>query len=223
MATLNEIAYDLLTIVRPQLSDDTEIDLRQIKFWINNQRALWIRNEVNKKRTIDADLIQTLCVELECVDASDCCDVDLDIPILRSTKPLPETIEMHTKQAILRVDVEYDRIPWVGNGRFNKNMVFSFIHDNYVYVCSNNPAFNSLAAISVRGVFEDPEEAKNFKSCDDPNEPCYSDDSPYPIKTWMIPALKETILKSNLMIEAQAEVQTADTSNDANSNVEPNV
>ena len=57
MATLNEIAYDLLSIVRPALSDDSDIDLRQIKFWIHNQRALFIRNELNRSRTIDADIV----------------------------------------------------------------------------------------------------------------------------------------------------------------------
>ena len=86
MATLNEIAYDLLTIVRPQISDDSDIEIEQIKFWIKNQRSLWLRNEFNKNRTIDSDLIQTVCADLEEVDASDCCDIDLDCPILRTTK-----------------------------------------------------------------------------------------------------------------------------------------
>jgi hypothetical protein len=234
MATLNEISYDLLTLVRPQLSDDSELDLRQIKFWVNNTRSLFIRNELNKKRSIDSDLVQTLCVELECVDASDCCDVDLDVPILRSTKKIPDPIELHSKQAIVRVGplnkkaqafshVAYDRVPYVGNGRFNKNLVFSFMHDGYLYVISNNPAYENLAAVALRGVFEDPTEAAGFKDCTNQNEPCYTDDSNYPIKAWMIPAMKEAILKSNLMIQAQAEVQSADTSNDANSNVQPNV
>ena len=86
MATLNEISYDLLSIVRPQLSDDTDIEIRQIKFWIRNQRALWIRNELNRKRSIDEDIIQTLCADIEEVDASDCCGIDLDCDILRTKK-----------------------------------------------------------------------------------------------------------------------------------------
>ncbi len=86
MATLNEIAYDLLSIVRPQLSDDNDIDIRQIKFWIRNQRALWLRNELNRKRSIDEDVIQTLCVDIEEVDASDCCDITIDCSVLRSKK-----------------------------------------------------------------------------------------------------------------------------------------
>ena len=103
MATLNQIAYDLLTIVRPHLSDDSDIEISQIKYWINNQRALWIRNEVNKKRAVDNDLIQTICAELEEVSASDCCeDIKCDT-VMRMKKELPPTIELHMKEAIFRV------------------------------------------------------------------------------------------------------------------------
>lgn len=229
MATLNEIAYDLLSIVRPQLSDDSDIDLRQIKFWINNQRSLWIRNELNRKRSIDSDIVQTICIDLEEVNASDCCGIELDCStLLRSTKPLPETIELHNKQAIVRVApvdktvkgfsfVDYLRVPFVGNGRFNKENIFAFLHDKYLYLYSkHNPRYKFLTNASVQAVFEDPTEAANFRDCST-GDVCYTDDSPYPIKSWMIPALKEAILKSNLLIEAQAEIQASDETNNATS------
>jgi hypothetical protein len=53
MVTLNQLIYDLLEIVRPNLSDDDNFDKRQIAFWIKNQRALWLRNELNKNRTVE--------------------------------------------------------------------------------------------------------------------------------------------------------------------------
>tara|TARA_R110002074_G_scaffold351931_1_gene523136 strand:- start:126 stop:824 length:699 start_codon:yes stop_codon:yes gene_type:complete len=227
MATLNEIAYDLLTIVRPQISDDSDIEIEQIKFWIKNQRSLWLRNEFNKNRTIDSDLIQTVCADLEEVDASDCCDIDLDCPILRTKKKIPKTIELHHKEAILRVGpvnkkkrsfsyVDYLQVPWLASGRFNTKMIYAFLHDGYLYVYSKNPAYSSMKALTFRGVFEDPEEIAGFKDCTT-DQPCYSDDSEFPIKSWMIPTMKESILKSNLMIESQAEIQQADVSNNAKS------
>lgn len=230
MATLNEIAYDLLTIVRPQLSDDTDIEIRQIKFWIRNQRALWLRNELNRKRTIDEDVIQTICAEIEEVDASDCCDITINCPTLRTKKKIPKTIELHNKNAIVKVGpinrkgkpfsyIDYTRVPWVGNGRFNQHLLYAFLYDEYIHVLTNNPVYQNLKAIVIRGVFEDPAEIAGFRSCTT-DQPCYSDDDEYPIKTWMIPALKDAILKGNLMIEAQAEVQ-ADDSNDARSDVRP--
>lgn len=229
MATLNEIAYDLITIVRPQLSDDTDIELRQIKFWIRNQRALWLRNELNRKRTIDEDVIQTLCVDIEEVDASDCCDIVIGCSVLRSKQKLPKTIELHTKNAIVRVGpvnkkekpfsyIGYERVPWVGSGRFNKFLLYAFLYNKYIHVLTNNLAYKDLKTIIVRGVFENPEELASFRTCEE--QPCYSDDEEYPIKTWMIPALKESILKSNLLIEAQAE-SMADNSNNATSDVTP--
>ena len=230
MATLNEIAYDLLSIVRPQLSDDNDIDIRQIKFWIRNQRALWIRNELNRKRSIDEDIIQTLCADIEEVDASDCCDITIDCTILRTKKKIPATIEMHNKNAIVRVGpvdrrgkpfsyIGYERVPWVGSGRFNQHLLYAFLYNEYIHVLTNNSAYQNLKTVIIRGVFEDPEEVAGFTDCASA-QPCYSDDDAYPIKTWMIPALKEAILKGNLMIEAQAEA-IGDDSNNATSDVAP--
>lgn len=232
MATLNEISYDLLTIVRPHLSDDSDIDIRQIKYWIKNQRALWIRQELNKKRSVDTDLIQTLCADLEEVDPSDCCDIELECDtILRTTKDIPGTIELYNKEAIFRVAgihklkkpfsyVEYLRIPFVGSGRFNRDKIFAFIHNKRMYIYSpHNPEYKFLENISIQGIFEDPEEARKFKDCDT-GVNCYTDDSEYPIKAWMLPAMKEAILKSNLLIQAQAE-QAQDVSNNAASDIKP--
>ena len=98
-----------------------------------------------------------------------------------------------------------------------KENMFGFIHDKYLYIYSkHNPRYKFLAAASVQGVFEDPVAASEFKDCATGN-PCYTDDSQYPIKSWMIPALKESILKSNLMIQAQAETMASDESNNATS------
>jgi hypothetical protein len=233
MATLNEIAYDLLSIVRPQLSDDSELDIRQIKFWIHNQRALFIRNELNRSRTIDADIIQTICAELEEVDASDCCGIDLGCNILRTKKQIPETIELHNKQGIVRVGpvnktkkgfsfVEYDRVPFLEHARFTGNMVFAFQHDNYIYIYTKDPRYQEMEAITIRGIFEDPSEAGEFRTCgDNGGEACYTDDSEYPIKSWMIPGLKQAILQSNLVMTAQAETQQADDANNAKSDAKP--
>lgn len=232
MASLNEIAHDLLGIVRPQLSDDSDIDLRQIKFWIHNQRALFIRNELNRSRTIDPDIIQTLCVELEQVDSSDCCGITLDCPILRSTVELPDTIELHNLQGITRVapinvksepfsHVEKDRIPFVAHARFTGNMVFTFRHKGYIYVYTKNPRYANLSNISVSLVAEDPSTAGAFNDCSESGEACYTDDMDYPIKAWMIPGLKQSILQSNLMITAQAEVQQTDDANNAKSDATP--
>jgi hypothetical protein len=228
MATLNEIAYDLLSIVRPQLSDDTDISLDQIKFWVNNQRALWIKREMDRNRAIDDDIQQVICAELEVADASDCCDVQTGCSILRTKEEIPNPIELHNKPAITRVGnvnklsrpfsfVDYSRVPYVGNGKFNKDNIFTFLHNSRIYVISNSPFIAPMQNIVIRGVFEDPREVANFTDCDN-GKPCYSDDQEYPIKSWMLPQMKDMVLKNNLLITAQAEQQSADESNDGKSN-----
>ena len=40
--TLDAMAYDLwLTIRNGHVVDDDDLDIRQIKFWIKNNRAVW--------------------------------------------------------------------------------------------------------------------------------------------------------------------------------------
>lgn len=227
MATLNEIAYSIFEKLRPEISDDDAVSLRQIKFDVQNYRALFLRNELNKNRTIDSDVEQTLCVDLEEVNPSDCCvEVGCSL-ILRSTKTLPKTIEMHNKQAITRVGpvdkttkpfsfVDYSRVPYVGSGRYNKHNVYSFLHDGYVYLTSNDKKVNFLKKAVVRGVFEDPEEVANYTDCNT-GEPCYTDNSEYPIKGWMIPSIEEAILQKYLPTIQLPE----DNSNDSKSNPNP--
>lgn len=225
MATLNEIAYDILSAVRPQLSDDTELDVRQIKFWIKNQRALLLRNEINRNRTIDSDVQQSLCVDLECVDASDCCDVEVGDSILKSVQAIPETIEMHNTKAITKVGplnkkkesfsfIEYDRVPFVTSAKYTGNMVYAFLYNKHLYIHTTNPRYHSLSAVALRGVFENPEAASDFKDCGDQTTACYNDNTPYPINTWMIPHIKQIILKQ-FGAQSQAEVALADDTNNA--------
>ena len=72
--TLEQLIYEVRLVIRQQnLFDDDKLDDRLIKHWIHNQRALWIRNEMNKQRTVDEQIIQTLgCIPLEVADRSSC-------------------------------------------------------------------------------------------------------------------------------------------------------
>jgi len=69
MASTNEIIYSIFEKLRPNISSSDDIDLRIIKSELHKQRALFIRNELNRNRTVDPFIIQDLgCVELEIVD-----------------------------------------------------------------------------------------------------------------------------------------------------------
>lgn len=223
MVTLNELVYDLWEIARPRISDDDNFDKRQFRFWIKNTRARLLRNELNKNRTIDSNIIQDLgCVPLELADKADCCEITDGCKILRTSKEIPNTIELYNKSAITRVApinklevpfnfVEYERAVFSGNGRFNSNQVFAFPLNNRIYIkIKDSNIAKFLTHINVMGVFEDPEEASKFKHCD--GTACYTDNSKYPVNNWMIETMKEMILSVNLNAALQA---VEDTSNNA--------
>jgi hypothetical protein len=229
MASLNEISYSIFEKLRPEISDDDSVSLEQLKFDINNFRAQFIRNELNRLRSVDSDITQTICLDLEKVDPSSCCDIEIECNfLLRSTKPIPDAIELHNKPGITWVGpvdktlrpfslIDYNRVPWVGNGRFNKNNVYTFLYDDHLYIMCNDRYSMSLSNAVVRGVFENPEEAAKFTDCST-GKPCYSDDDDYPVKAWMIPSIEAAVFDRYVRAIQMPE----DSSNNADSDPRPN-
>ena len=67
--TLNELVYDLLERYQNIISDDIDIDFRKVAFWVHNQRALWISNNLKNLRYVQDVIAQEIRdVELEIVD-----------------------------------------------------------------------------------------------------------------------------------------------------------
>ena len=228
MASLNQLAYSTLLKMRPHLSDDENLDIREVKEEYHRQRALWIRNDLNKNHTIDPNITQTIpCAELTVVDSSTCCDVDLGCDILRTNIRIPNFIELHKEPAIVRIGpmdnlgikytvVPVDRLPYVGNGRYNKNHVYAFILDGYIYVYSKSIVYKYLERISIRGVFENPQELHTIiDTCS--NDVCYSDDDTYPLNRWMVPYIEAEVMKKFI----PSLNQPVDQSNNAKSDIQP--
>lgn len=206
MPTFNEVTYDIMEILRnSNLSDDTDLSERQILYHLDTQRALWIRNEYNKPgRTIDPFIEQDLgCLKLIEVDPAECCEVTTGCTVLRTEKKIPMTIELHAGPAITRVGpvnkinkpfsfTEYQKAIFTYNGKYGKNIVTAFLLNGYIYVLINDINMQTIEYINVRGVFENPRDLDAFKCSDDA---CFSYDDEYPIHGWMIPYIKEQILK----------------------------
>lgn len=230
MATTNEIVYDILEdVASHKLSDDLDIDNRQVIYKLNTQRALWTRNEYNKPgRILDPYLIQSLgCVELEVADASDCPELPVGCSILKTKCEIPKTIELHNRSAITKVGpidkldyffsfVPYQQAIFSGNGKFNGNSIFAFIHNKRMYFKVNSAQQKLLRRVNIMGIFEDPTKISEF--CNTNGTPCFSMDDEYPISNWMIPFVKEQIIKELIMSMQIPE----DNSNDANSNEDRN-
>lgn len=207
MPSYGELIYDCMELARGlQLSDDTEISEDQVKFHLNNQRALWLRNEYNKPgRSIDTQITQDLgCLSIVEVDAAECCDVTLGCNVLRTEKQMPKFLELHSGPAVTRVGpvhklktpftyTNYNKAIYTASGKYFKG-VTAFLLNKYMYLMISDPSLLTLEYINVRGVFEDPSALEDF-ACDNSGDKCFSLDDEYPINTWMIPYIKEQVLK----------------------------
>lgn len=224
--TKSELIYDLWNFVSPLISDDSVLDERALSYWIDNQRALWLRNELNRNRTIDDNIIQSLgAVEFEVVDRVENMPyTGTNSKIIKSKLQIPVAIELHNSTAITRVGslditcrpfklIDYTAVPFSGNGKFNKNEIFAFLKGGYMYAISdcNNPAWKALKYMNIRGVFEKPEEASIFSHID--GTACWTTDSAYPINKWVLGYLKDAIIKLDLRPFIQPLI---DESNNAN-------
>lgn len=204
MPTYNEIIYSVLDKLKPHLTDDIDISVREIGWEIDNARALMLRNELNRNRTIDSNIIQDLgCVEMETADRAECCDVDTGCLIVRTKLEIPTAIELHNSTGITRVGpvdkmdmdfsfISYSRARFVGNGKYNKNLIYAFLRNKRIYLVSKNDKVKFINYINVAGVFENPTDVTPFTNCG--GESCFSGDSEYPLNSWMIPSLQEMVI-----------------------------
>lgn len=215
MITKNHLVFDILNTIRGgKQSDDENISLRQVGFWVDNTRALLIRRDLEKNRSINPDIVQTLgCIPVEPIDASECPCVVSGCNILRTVDKIPHTIELHNKNLITRVGppivgstpfsfIPYSRAQYAGNNKYTSKIPKAFLHNEYIYIIGNNPVLDTLENISLDGVFERPEELEGFDSCD--STPCYTDETPYPISSWMIEPIKEMVFNNNIRLAAQS-------------------
>lgn len=213
MSTLNELAYNVMSSIKPHLSDDEDISIRKIKFDIISERSTMIRNEMNKNRTVDDAIIQDLgCVELEEVDQSLCPELPVGTCIKRTVKPLPVPIELHNRRLITRISnpvvlsesfplYEYNKVIHTGNRKFSKDQVQAFFKDGHIYLKSTHD-MPFIKFINVRGVFEDPTDVADFFT--ESGEACYDANSDFPMNNWMntyvLNKLKDIYMKVDLQM-----------------------
>jgi hypothetical protein len=208
MPTYNEIIYSVLDKLKPHLTDDVDISPREVAWEIDNARALFLRNELNKNRTIDPNITQDLgCVEMESSDRAECCDISTDCLIIRTKLEIPAAIELHNDTAITRVGpvdkmdldfsfITYNRAKFAGNGKYNKNIIYAFLRNNRIYLVSKNDKVKFINYINVAGVFENPTDVTPFTNCG--GDSCFSSDSEYPLNTWMVSYIQEAVINKFL-------------------------
>ena len=209
MATYNEIIYNLSNLYDGGIgSDDDNVSNEQLIWLFNQYRAKLIREDLEKKRTIDPQLVQNLgCVEVECVDASECCDILSYSTILRSKKPLPKSIEGYGKNYLLFVGTvdksesflvtSETQARWSSGSKYTAKHPRAYIRDSdrYLYLI-NIPEGTQIVTVDI--LAENPEDAQKFTTC--AGEPCFTRDMEYPISAHMIPTINAMITERELRL-----------------------
>lgn len=204
MVTKSHLTYDLLGLIQGgSISDDQDLTLRQIGFWIGNTRAQLIRQSLNKGQSISDNIKQTIpCLEMEVRDASECpCDIS-DCVLLRSKEQLPTFIEIYQQDMLIDVRstmigtkpfniIPYSRVPWVSFSKFGKELTKAYLHNRYLYLITET----LYEKVSISGIFQNPEDLGGFMTCE--GTPCWTDDSYYPISIHMIEDMKKMIIETN--------------------------
>ena len=216
--TLNEIAQNLLNIVRGGRSNhDEHISMDQIKFNIKHYRAMFIRRDYARNGFTSRHVEQDLgCVSLEKVDASKCCNLPSHCSVYRTMGRIPKTIRYNFEEAITHVGdvtgtgtipmVNSNTIQWLPWDKYTKDKMKSYMIGDYLYIYNAN----GLENINVRGVFEDPEDVARFSDCE--GVKCYNDSkSDYPLSMDMLSLINQGLINGEL---AMLSGTFSDTEND---------
>ena len=214
MVTRNDIVYEIFEILRARIGDDDEIDERQIESYVQDYRAEFLRQRFNKDPfSINYSLVQPIHnLEVEKVDSSTIPEIGYTEKYLIKTKEtLPNTIRRTGYEGAITYvgspDIRgisftvTDKQSAVenGHGKFNRDEIFAFMYNDYLYMVSRGDAFKLIYYVNVAGVFEDPEEAYLLNQDDDYD---YTGDENYyttrDLKTFIVGAiLKE---KFNILV-----------------------
>lgn len=201
--TANHIISDIRNIATSGSNPiEFKIEDSQILFWINEVRAMLISQALQRGQDISDVWVQKIaCLELEQVDASDCCEDTTGCYVYQTVLELPATIETFGDNMIIRVTTSSGSI-------ISKSNIFSEIYSDYnkyvnnkriwwlngrkVKVWSSMP----LSKINVYLIAEDPSELSSYTSCD--NSSCWTYDSNYPCSLKMASMITDIVVKTKV-------------------------
>lgn len=205
--SLNQIIWELIELYRQNYKVTDSIDERLFLAWIQSTRAKLIKQRLDESmRLPDEHWVQDLgYVEMEKVDSSVYSGIASEKYILRSVKSIPWTIHYKGDPGgftrigpadKLGIDyrlVSYERALVSGNGKFNTDQVYAYIDGDKLCLISKSNIHKQLKYINVKGIFQNPIDAYEFKN----GANTYNWDYEYPISDALMNDLKNIIVKEN--------------------------
>ena len=199
-------------------SDWLDVDDRHIIKWINEQRALWLKNEFNNSRLVDDRLKQSIPIEVKLVNSTEVSGVKANSVLLKTIYEIPNVIIKHYSDTITSVHsvsildekfnyVLKDDAIYSGNGKINSRDIFCFKYNKYLYIkCQkSNPKIKIIKDIVIEGVFEDPIEVE--KDYINRGKDIDIMKIEYPISEAIWVYMKGQILKNGLILKESEDVE----------------
>lgn len=208
-------------------SDDSIFTEEHIIFLAGRYRSFLLKQRyyTDLKKQIPESNYQTLCLELESVEAIEdmACEYGY---YLRTTKPIPNLLpfgnaRLYTAGSYYKGNIEFvtkDRFKYVGNNKWMQNIIYATLDPSgRIYFTSDNPQFMYLQKAKITGIFEDAEKAAELECDNSGGDSCDVLDKDFPLEDALIAPLIELIVKELAPSVAAPE----DKDNDANDNLSP--
>lgn len=178
--TLNEAAYNVLNLMRGGRSTNNEyISLEQIKYSIRYYRSLLIRRDVQGNRRTKEFEQELRPVKMEAITLSDDnFPGNLPLPtgltnVLRSSETLPERVRTKDRDGVTFVGgdkavgsfqlIDYQASPWQQYNKYTSAFRRAWLREDYLYVMGWSISPLPSVNITVRGIFEKPETAYDWR------------------------------------------------------------
>ena len=213
--TLDYYIYEVRALLP---KDWPAIDNRIIIRWINLQRAVWLKNELNKDRLIDDKIKQTIITPMEIVNRSEIPGIKSKHVILKSTLKIPTTIVRHYRDGIISthnsdyLSEEFNYVTqqeaiYSGSGKLNQNETYSFLYNDHIYIklLKCNLATKLIDSIVVSGVFENPLEVAEMAYTGEQAFDILKVEYPLPDALWTY--MKQQVINNGSLTSQNEEIE----------------
>ena len=218
----SEIIYNIKNLIAGGIqSDDQDLSNRQLAFIVNYYRSKLLKQDQQKGRFNKELYVQNLGkVTLIKADKNECCDITSCV--LRTALKVPKPIETEKGINISFVGTlggspfkktYHNVLPWKGAAKWTGKTPSWYYQNGYIYVI--DPPTDMITYVNIQGIFEKPEDAIKFRTCDCPqnNENCFDTlDYEYPLPLHHVDTIVKLIAQTELSILSSVPI---DTSNDS--------
>lgn len=205
MAKYREVVFLCLDELK-LAGDDSYITEDHVIFLLGKYRYYLLKQKIEKEtneNNLSESNYQTLCLDLEQVDAIE--GFPCEGSYVKTTEKIPNAmtglnITLSDQFGTEISFVSHKRLKHVGYNKWLQKIVYAAIGtDRYLYLKSSNPQYSYLENIQVKGIFEDPEEAAQYKySCDkseEGEESCDILDKDFPLEDDLLPQCIQLVVK----------------------------